>query len=64
MEPQLVVSDRAQPETPIVRRLVCPIFTILTVIGFFGIAHFYLPARRSEAGTSGQMVPPGSSQQR
>jgi hypothetical protein len=44
MEPQLVVSDRVSLKHQLFGAWCAPIFTILTVIGFFWIAHFYLPA--------------------
>jgi hypothetical protein len=45
MEPVLVVSQRTNLKHQLFGAWCAPIFTTLTLIGFFGIAHFYKPAR-------------------
>ncbi|MCW2648667.1 MAG: hypothetical protein JWP07_4776 [Pseudonocardiales bacterium] len=44
MEPRLVTSNRLSLKHQQFGAWCAPIFTALTVIGFLGIAHFYLPA--------------------
>jgi hypothetical protein len=44
MEPQLVVSPRTSLKHQLFGAWCAPIFTVLTVVGFFWIAHFYAPA--------------------
>jgi|GEM_PF-827689 len=45
MEPQLVVSPRANLKHQLFGAWCAPIFSVLTLIGFIGIAHFFRPAR-------------------
>jgi hypothetical protein len=45
MEPQRVVSPRVSLKYQLFGAWCAPIFTVLSLIGFMGLAHFYLPAR-------------------
>jgi hypothetical protein len=44
MEPQLVVTPRVSLRHQLFGAWCAPIFTVLTLIGFIWLAHFYLPA--------------------